>query len=34
MNNNCVIVRGGGDLASGVIHRLYRCGYPGSGSGV
>lgn len=27
MNNNCVIVRGGGDLASGVIHRLYRCGY-------
>lgn len=27
MNGNCVIVRGGGDLASGVIHRLYRCGY-------
>lgn len=27
MNDNCVIVRGGGDLASGVIHRLYRCGY-------
>lgn len=27
MNNNCVIVRGGGDLASGVIHRLHRCGY-------
>lgn len=24
---NIVIVRGGGDLASGVIHRLYRCGY-------
>ena len=22
-----LIVRGGGDLASGVIHRLYRCGY-------
>ncbi|MDO5135279.1 MAG: selenium-dependent molybdenum cofactor biosynthesis protein YqeB [Eubacteriales bacterium] len=22
-----VVVRGGGDLASGVIHRLYRCGY-------
>lgn len=27
MKDNCVIVRGGGDLASGVIHRLYRCGY-------
>ena len=25
--NNIVVVRGGGDLASGVIHRLYRCGY-------
>ncbi len=24
---NAVIVRGGGDLASGTIHRLYRCGY-------
>lgn len=23
-----VAVRGGGDLASGVIHRLHRCGYP------
>ena len=22
-----LIVRGGGDLASGVIHRLYCCGY-------
>lgn len=22
-----IVVRGGGDLASGVIHRLYRCGY-------
>ena len=22
-----LVVRGGGDLASGVIHRLYRCGY-------
>lgn len=22
-----IIVRGGGDLASGVIHRLYKCGY-------
>lgn len=27
MKDNCIIVRGGGDLASGVIHRLYRCGY-------
>ena len=25
--NNVIIVRGGGDIASGVIHRLYRCGY-------
>ena len=25
--NNIVVVRGGGDLASGVIHRLYRSGY-------
>lgn len=25
--NNTIVVRGGGDLASGVIHRLYRCGY-------
>ena len=24
---NRIIVRGGGDLASGVIHRLYQCGY-------
>lgn len=23
-----VVVRGGGDLASGVIHRLHRCGFP------
>ena len=23
-----VIVRGGGDIATGTIHRLYRCGYP------
>ena len=22
-----LLVRGGGDLASGVIHRLYNCGY-------
>lgn len=27
MKENFVIVRGGGDLASAVIHRLYRCGY-------
>ena len=27
MRDTCVIVRGGGDLASGVIHRLHRCGY-------
>ena len=27
MRDNCVIIRGGGDLASGVIHRLHRCGY-------
>lgn len=25
--NNVIVVRGGGDIASGVIHRLYRCGY-------
>ena len=24
---NVIVVRGGGDLASGTIHRLYRCGY-------
>ena len=24
---NRIVVRGGGDLASGVIHRLFRCGY-------
>lgn len=24
---NVVIIRGGGDLASGTIYRLYRCGY-------
>ena len=23
-----VIVRGGGDIATGTIHRLRRCGYP------
>ena len=27
MSDKCIIVRGGGDLASGVIHRLHRCGY-------
>ena len=27
MSDKYVIVRGGGDLASGVIHRLHRCGY-------
>ena len=27
VEENIIVVRGGGDLASGVIHRLYRCGY-------
>lgn len=27
MTTQAVVVRGGGDLASGVIHRLHRCGY-------
>lgn len=27
MTEQTVVVRGGGDLASGVIHRLFRCGY-------
>ena len=27
MTKQTVVVRGGGDLASGVIHRLHRCGY-------
>ena len=27
MTENKILVRGGGDLASGVIHRLHRCGY-------
>src|SRR3990172_3938574 len=26
--NTLVLVRGGGDLASGVIYRLYRAGFP------
>lgn len=28
MNQTTVIVRGGGDLATGTIYRLFRCGYP------
>lgn len=27
MNNNLVIVRGGGDIASGTIMKLYKCGF-------
>lgn len=27
MNNNLVIVRGGGDIATGTIMKLYKCGY-------
>ena len=27
MTEQTIVVRGGGDLASGVIHRLHRCGY-------
>ena len=27
MSEHYIIVRGGGDLATGVIHRLFRCGY-------
>lgn len=27
MLNNLVIVRGGGDLATGIIHKLHRCGF-------
>lgn len=26
--SNLIIVRGGGDLATGTIHKLYQCGYP------
>ena len=26
--NNLIIVRGGGDLATGTIYKLYRCGFP------
>lgn len=25
---NIIVVRGGGDLASGVVHKLHNCGYP------
>lgn len=28
MNQTMVVVRGGGDLATGTIFRLFRCGYP------
>ena len=27
MDNKLVVIRGGGDIASGIIHRLYRSGY-------
>jgi len=27
MNNRCVVVRGGGDLATGVIQKLHHCGF-------
>ena len=26
--NNLIIVRGGGDLATGTIYKLYKCGFP------
>ena len=26
--NQLIIVRGGGDIATGTIHKLHRCGYP------
>ncbi|MDD6073152.1 MAG: molybdenum hydroxylase, partial [Clostridium sp.] len=28
MKNRLIIVRGGGDLATGTIHRLWSAGYP------
>lgn len=28
MRNDLILVRGGGDIATGTIHRLVRCGYP------
>ena len=27
MNENVIIVRGGGDLATGTIYKLYQCGF-------
>ena len=27
MNNDIIVVRGGGDIATGTIHKLYRCGF-------
>ena len=27
MKNELIIVRGGGDLATGTIYKLYKCGY-------
>ena len=27
MNNDLIVVRGGGDIATGTIHKLYRCGF-------
>ena len=27
MNNQRIVIRGGGDLATGVAHRLYQAGY-------
>ncbi len=27
MNKDLIIVRGGGDIASGIIHKLYKCGF-------
>lgn len=27
IRNHMILVRGGGDLATGVIHKLHQCGY-------
>ena len=27
MKNDIIVVRGGGDIATGTIHKLYRCGF-------
>ena len=27
MNRDLVVVRGGGDIASGTIHKLHKCGF-------